>query len=204
MIEMKAIGRLVADPTIREAALKDGTTVKVCNFRIAVNETRNGVRTVQYLNCTTWRGLAENCAKYLSKGREVYVSGKPEAQPGVAQRDTANHKVGDVFANLICNCNNVEFLGARLKQDEAEAPTPELPAGGYAPAPQAAPAPAPQAAPAPAETPAPAPAAPKSAKKRATRAQAQAPAPAPAVEAEPVYTYTEVDPAVYDESDLPF
>ena len=48
--------------------------VSVCTFRIAVPRPHKRDET-DFLSIVTWRGLAENCAKYLAKGRKVGVVG---------------------------------------------------------------------------------------------------------------------------------
>ena len=61
------IGRIATDPVLRYTP--NGTAVT--NFRLA----NNGSYQVQFHTIVAWRGLAEIAAKYLSKGRLVYVSG---------------------------------------------------------------------------------------------------------------------------------
>lgn len=68
------IGNLVRDPELRYTA--EGTPV--CNFTVAVNanyKDRQGNRPVEFFDVEVWREVAENCAKYLSKGQKVFVSG---------------------------------------------------------------------------------------------------------------------------------
>ena len=68
------IGRLTRDPELRYTS--NGTPV--CNFTLAVERNytnRDGDRDVDFINIVTWRGLAENCARHLGKGRLVGVDG---------------------------------------------------------------------------------------------------------------------------------
>ena len=66
------IGNLTRDP-------ESGTTpsgVSYCRFAIAVNRRfSKDNNEVDYFNVVTWRGVAESCAKSLSKGRKVGVVG---------------------------------------------------------------------------------------------------------------------------------
>ena len=62
------IGRIATDPVLRYTP----NGVAVTNFRLA----NNGTYEVQFHRIAAWRGLAEIAAKYLSKGRLVYVSGR--------------------------------------------------------------------------------------------------------------------------------
>ena len=71
------IGNLGDDPELRHTQ----SGAAVCNMRVATNETwkdRDGERHER----TEWHSIvvfgkqAENCAKYLEKGRKVYVEGR--------------------------------------------------------------------------------------------------------------------------------
>lgn len=71
------IGNLTKDPELKYTP----SGVAVCNFGIACNETykdKDGVKQekVEFINIVVWRQLAEVCAKYLQKGKQVYVEGK--------------------------------------------------------------------------------------------------------------------------------
>ena len=68
------IGRLTASPELRYTS--NGTPV--CNFTLAVERNytnQEGERDVDFIDIVTWRGLAENCARHLGKGRLVGVDG---------------------------------------------------------------------------------------------------------------------------------
>lgn len=71
------IGRLTRDPESR--TIPSGQTV--ANFSVATsrqwtNQTTGEKRTqTEYHNVVAWRKLAEICAKYAQKGRQVYVEG---------------------------------------------------------------------------------------------------------------------------------
>ncbi len=51
----------------------------MCTFTVAVNRRRQsaeaGQREADFFRVTTWRQLAENCNRFLAKGRKVGVSG---------------------------------------------------------------------------------------------------------------------------------
>ncbi len=71
------IGNLGKDPELRYTPQGDA----VCNFSMATNERRKD-KSGEYQDVTTWfkvtlwRNQAENAAKYLSKGRQVYIEGR--------------------------------------------------------------------------------------------------------------------------------
>ncbi|HZK42883.1 MAG TPA: single-stranded DNA-binding protein [Syntrophomonadaceae bacterium] len=65
------IGRLTRDPELKYTP--NGTAV--CNFTLAVNRKFNRDE-ADFIDIVTWRGLAENCANYLGKGRLAAVEGR--------------------------------------------------------------------------------------------------------------------------------
>jgi len=65
------IGRLTRDPELRY--IPNGTAV--ANFTVAVNRKFNREET-DFIPVVTWRGLAENCANFLSKGSLCAVEGR--------------------------------------------------------------------------------------------------------------------------------
>lgn len=77
------IGNLTRDPELRTTP--NGYTV--CDFTIAMNRRRSGQQQAgqqgdaDFFRITAWRQLGENCAKYLSKGRKVFVTGPLSAVP---------------------------------------------------------------------------------------------------------------------------
>lgn len=71
------IGNLGGDPEVRYLANGDA----VCNFSIAVNESwkdKDGQKQekTEWVNIVVWKKLAEVCAEYLKKGKQVYIEGK--------------------------------------------------------------------------------------------------------------------------------
>ena len=79
MNHITIIGNLTKDPELRTT--RDG--IPVCGFTVAVdrrktqkNKENNTEPGVDYFNVTAWRGLGENCAKFLNKGKKVSVVGR--------------------------------------------------------------------------------------------------------------------------------
>ena len=71
------VGRLGKDPEVRYTT----SGVAVTNFSLATSEfykDRNGERQerTEWHNIVVWDRLAETCAKYLKKGRQVYIEGR--------------------------------------------------------------------------------------------------------------------------------
>lgn len=70
------IGNLGQDPELRYTA--NQTAVVTLNVATTENWTRDGQRQehTEWHRVIVWNKQAENCAKYLSKGRSVYVEGR--------------------------------------------------------------------------------------------------------------------------------
>lgn len=82
------IGRLTRDPELRYTT--NGTAV--CHFTLAVQRKYNREE-ADFIDIVAWRGLAENCANYLAKGRLTAVEGRLqirsyETQEGQKRRVT--------------------------------------------------------------------------------------------------------------------
>lgn len=140
MEKVMIIGNLCRDPELRTTT----TGLSVCSFTVAVNQRPSKSQReagqeppAKFFRVTAWRELGENCAKYLAKGRKVYVEGTIGASAYTGQEDGKPH------ASLEMTANEVEFLSSRGDtQDGGQS------AGNAAQAPAAAPAAPAAAAPA--------------------------------------------------------
>jgi len=95
------VGRLTKDPELRYT----GNGTPVCNFRIACERNytnRDGDRDVDFINIVTWRGLAENCARHLGKGRLVGIDGSLQIRKSENNNRT--------YINPEVKADNVRFL----------------------------------------------------------------------------------------------
>ena len=95
------VGRLTADPEIRHTS----GGVPVANFTVAVNRpynNGNGEKITDFVRVVTWRGLAENVTRNLTKGRLVLVEGNIE----ISEYEKDNIK----YRNPLVNASNVRFL----------------------------------------------------------------------------------------------
>ena len=66
------IGRLGKDPEVRYSP--DGSAV--CNFSLAVGWKTKEKEGVEWVRIVAFGQLAEICGEYLTKGKQVYVSGR--------------------------------------------------------------------------------------------------------------------------------
>lgn len=107
------IGNLVRDPELRTTP----SGVAVCTFTIAVNGRKP--EDTQFFRITTWRQTAENCQRFLAKGRKVAVA-------GAVSLNTFTAKDGTTKASLEVNADEVEFLGGnRSDADDTGLKVPE-------------------------------------------------------------------------------
>jgi single-strand DNA-binding protein len=98
------IGNLTKTPELRST--QDGTPV--CGFTVAVNRPKSKTNPepgADFFNVNAWRGLGENCAKYLEKGRKVAVTGRVSLRTW--------EKDGKHGASLEVLAEDVEFLSSR-------------------------------------------------------------------------------------------
>jgi single-strand DNA-binding protein len=97
------IGNLSKDPELRITA---SSGVSVCTFTIAVNRGFGDKKEVDFIPIVTWRGLADNCAKFLTKGSKVGVSGRIQTRSYDAN-DGSKRYVTEIVAD------DVEFLSPK-------------------------------------------------------------------------------------------
>ena len=97
------IGNLTRDP---ELSYTPNTQTAVCHFTIAVNRPKkNGEdQGADYPRIIVWGKQAENCDRYLSKGRKVAVHGR-------IQTGSYTGKNGDKVYTTDVVADNVEFIG---------------------------------------------------------------------------------------------
>lgn len=100
------VGNLTRDPEMRST--RDGTPV--CTFTVAVNRRKQNAQAGQpnadFFRVTAWRGLGENCARYLAKGKKVSVVGEVSVS-------TYTGNDGSTRASMEVNADDVEFLTPR-------------------------------------------------------------------------------------------
>ena len=104
------IGRLTAEPENRTTP----NGISVTTLRVAVNRRMNRDQT-DFFNVVTWRGLADNCARYLIKGQQVAVEGELQIRSYEA-KDGTRRKAAEVIAD------DVRFLSPKDSGSYREAP----------------------------------------------------------------------------------
>ena len=111
MNSVSLIGNLTRDPELRTTP----SGASVSDLRIAINRPkRNGEdQGADYVDIVVWGATAENCAKYLAKGRPIAVSGR--------LRHTEWQTDGNRRSKLEVVAEQIDFLNAA---------TPTVPVGG--------------------------------------------------------------------------
>ena len=92
------IGRLTKNPDLRHTQ----SGIAVARFTLAVDrgfKNQQGEKQADFIPITVWRTQAENCAKYLQKGRLVAVAGR--IQTGHYDKDGQRVYTTDVVADEI-------------------------------------------------------------------------------------------------------
>lgn len=111
------MGNLTRDPELKYTS----SGKSVCNLSIANNRvySSNGekVSEVSYFDIEVWGVIAENCAKYLSKGRGVIVEGR--------LKQDRWEKDGKTQSRVRIAANNIHFLPAGKRDDMPNQPQPE-------------------------------------------------------------------------------
>ena len=105
------IGNLAADPESRTTQ----SGVQQCTLRLAVQRrfaNQQGQREADFFNVVCWRGLADNCGKYLTKGSKAGVHGS-------IQNRSYEDKQGNRRTVTELIADEVEFLSRKV---ETQAP----------------------------------------------------------------------------------
>lgn len=108
------IGRLTRDPELTVVS----TGISLCRFSIAISRrfvNADGTRETDYFNCVAWRGLADNCAKFLKKGSQVAVAGSIQTR-SYENKEGVKVNVIDIVAD------DVEFLTSKAEAEVTSGP----------------------------------------------------------------------------------
>jgi single-strand DNA-binding protein len=103
-----AIGNLTQNPSTKEVGEYSVTT-----FGLAINDVfyknKEKVKQVTFIDIETWGRQAENCSKYLEKGKRVLIEGKIKMNSW--------EKDGKKFNKLFCVAEKVTFMGSDSASD---------------------------------------------------------------------------------------
>jgi len=97
------IGRVTRDPEVRTTP----SGANVCTLGLATNfvyinkETNQKVEQVEFHNVVLWRGLADIAAKYIKKGKRIYVEGRLQTRKWQTQNNEQRQTTEIIADNLI-------------------------------------------------------------------------------------------------------
>lgn len=99
------VGNLGKDPELRYTPQGDA----VCSFTMATNERKKDKsgemqNIATWFRVTLWRNQAENAAKYLAKGRQVYIEGRLRIEEWTDRENTTRQ-------SLEVTATEMQFLG---------------------------------------------------------------------------------------------
>jgi single-strand DNA-binding protein len=106
--QTQIIGNLGGDPELRYTPSGQA----VCNFSVATSRKWTDSNTGEvnekttWFRVTAWGKLGEVCNTYLTKGRQVFVSGEVEAQAW-------SDREGNPRATLALTAREIKFLGGK-------------------------------------------------------------------------------------------
>ena len=101
------IGNLGKDPELRPT----GSGVSVCSFSVATADRRkdqagNWAEHTEWHSIVTFGKTAENCSKFLKKGRQVFIEGRLQTRKW-QDKEGKDRYTTEIIADT------VQFLGAR-------------------------------------------------------------------------------------------
>ena len=117
------IGNLGADPEMRYTANGNAvTTFNVATSRRFTDNSGERREETEWFRVVTWSRLAETCAQYLTKGRQVYVEGRMQTRSWEGQ-DGQKRYTTELIAE------DVRFLGGGRNAEASSSFAPGLPVG---------------------------------------------------------------------------
>lgn len=108
MNSVQLIGRLTKDPEVRYTTGQNQTAV--ARFTVAVSDGYGENERTSFINVVVFGRSAENCERYLAKGRQVGITGR--IQTGSYEKDGRTVYTTDVVAQ------RVEFIGGSSSQEQ--------------------------------------------------------------------------------------
>lgn len=114
------MGNLGQTPDLKQT----GNGNAVCNLSVATTFVYKDEKTTEWHRIVVFGKQAENCAKYLEKGRSVLVEGRLQTRKWTDKEGVERYSTEIV-------AQNVQFVGGRGDgQGKAAAPQQQEPAGG--------------------------------------------------------------------------
>jgi len=102
------IGNLTKDPNLKE--LNEGKAV--CVLSVAINQGKDD-KNPFYVDVQYWDNIARNCAKYLKKGRQVFIEGRMAI-------NSWEDKNGNKRQKFYCKGDAIRFLNSDQKSEQEQ------------------------------------------------------------------------------------
>ena len=103
MNNVQLIGNLTRDPELKQAGESS-----VCTFTIAVGQKQY----VQFINCKSWKGTAENIAQFFKKGDKIAIDGQLTVENW--------EKEGQKQSKMIVTARAFHFLNSKNNSSQSE------------------------------------------------------------------------------------
>lgn len=108
MNKVVLVGRLTADPELRQTQ----SGIASCRFTVAANrqfaDKNTGERQADFIQCQAWRQTAEFVSRYFNKGKLICVEG------ALQNNNYQDKNYPDItHYGMLVNVNNVEFVGGK-------------------------------------------------------------------------------------------
>lgn len=115
MNNVALIGRLTRDPEVRETA--GGTAV--CSFKLAIDDGWGENKRTNYIPVLTFGKTAENCGRFLAKGKQCGVTGKIQTG-SYEKKDGTTVYTTDVVADKVEFIGGGEKVAAKSSEKDSE------------------------------------------------------------------------------------
>lgn len=124
------MGRFVRDPELNHT--QNGTPVT--SFTLAVDRDfksrDSGEKATDFIDCTAWRGTAENICKYFRKGRMAVVEGRLQIRDW-KDRDGNNRRTAEVVTENIYFADTKKKDSTQNEEDPPDYGEPPPESGGF-------------------------------------------------------------------------
>lgn len=105
------MGNLTRDPECRYVAKgKAVAELSLATSRKWKTEAGEEKEEVCFVNCVVWGKQAEFCGKYMKKGSPVFIEGR-------LKFESWESKEGDKRSTIKVDCERIQFLGAKEKEE---------------------------------------------------------------------------------------
>lgn len=119
--KIELLGYIGNDPESISAASGEGAKFSLAVNRVWTDDTGQKRQETDWFQIVTWGKLAENCLSYLSKGRQVFVTGRPQMSKWEDDHGQKQERL-QVVANRVIFLGNPEPEPQPEPESEDEIP----------------------------------------------------------------------------------